>query len=193
MEKTPIVLNDSTHTPLMPGETLPPRVIPISTNSGNIITRNDDGLFAPTPEKRARQSSTYALRLAWPDDITAESACGKLGRGVYWKFTNTIRKQSLSPALLSQVSLTCIPCKSDGTPVPYNVIHDYISDTGTGRHGVCYTFAFTEIPTHVRTIYNNKLLQIARGPSESGGLDDIYPESSSATHISCIVWHWQTL
>lgn len=48
--KTPIIHGDNQHTPLTLGtEELTPQAIPVSAAENNIITKNEDGLFAALP------------------------------------------------------------------------------------------------------------------------------------------------
>lgn len=191
MEKAPIVLNDSTHTPLMPGETLPPRVIPVSTNSGNIITRADDGLFVPTPLLRKTATVRTALTYGHPDDITAKNACGRMGTGVYWNGYVAIIMPNDKAALGMQANLECIPCKSDGTPVPYNITLKYVKDEVYNTHGAIYTITFAGIPTHIQELDSRARYKLGRLSSDTGGLDDVYEVVQLPRYITLEVMFWQ--
>lgn len=155
----------------------------ISNKTGNSLQLIDHpvtgggGLYAAQKETIKYADITGPILCEGPDNPGAEVACGKFGGGVYWK-----QKITLSKAMdgdndfLVYPELLSIPCKSDGTPVPYHMLVNYPL-VQAGQTPCIYLYLIcSEIPTHTinrRTLYKS---EIRRGVAVTTptGLDDIY-------------------
>lgn len=157
--------------------------IRISNKTGNSLQLIDNpitgggGLYAAQKETIKYADMTGPIICEGPDNPGAEVACGKFGNGVYWKKKITLNKvKNGDNAILVYPQLLSLPCKSDSTPVPYQLIINYpLIQSGQTPYIYLYLIC-SEIPTHHinrRTLYKS---EIRRGVAITTptGLDDIY-------------------
>ncbi|HAX5209143.1 TPA: hypothetical protein JZG45_003995 [Escherichia coli] len=159
----------------------------ISNKTGNSLqlidnpTTGGGGLYTPPKETIKYATVSGPIICEGPDTPSAEIACGKFGNGVYWK-----KKSTLSNAkngdnnILVYPQLWSMPCKKDGSPVPYQMIISYpLIQEGQTPYVYLYLIC-SEIPTH--TIIRNTLYkaEIRRGIAITTptGLDDVYEASN---------------
>lgn len=157
--------------------------IRISNKTGNSLQLIDNlitsggGLYAAQKETIKYADMTGYIICEGPDNPSAEVACGKFGSGVYWKKKITLSKvKNGDNDILVYPQLLSFPCKSDDTPVPYQLIINYpLIQSGQTPYIYLYLIC-SGIPTHIinlRTLYKS---EIRRGVAITTptGLDDIY-------------------
>lgn len=157
--------------------------IRISSNTGNSLQLIDNavsgggGLYTTQKEDIKYANISLSIICEGEDDLSADLACGKLGNGVYWKKKVILSKAKYGDNdILVYPQLLSLPCKSDGTPVPYQLLINYPL-IQPGETPYVYLFLIcTEIPTHVISRSTLSVSKIYRGVAISTptGLDDIY-------------------
>lgn len=160
----------------------------ISSNTDNNLQLIDNavsgggGLYTTQKKEDIKFAYTSSSILCeGADDLSASPACGKLGNGVYWKKKVTLSKAKYGDNdILVYPQLSSLPCKSDGTPVPYQLLINYPL-IQPGETPYVYLFLIcTEIPTHVISRSARSISKIYRGAAISAptGLDDIYTSAN---------------
>ncbi|WP_218078324.1 hypothetical protein [Escherichia coli] len=157
--------------------------IRISSNTGNSLQLIDNavsgggGLYTTQKEDIKYANISLPIICEGEDDLSADFACGKLGNGVYWKKKVILSKAKYGDNdILVYPQLLSLPCKSDGTLVPYQLLINYPL-IQPGETPYVYLFLIcTEIPTHVISRSTLSVSKIYRGVAISTptGLDDIY-------------------
>lgn len=157
--------------------------IRISNKTGNSLQLIDNamsgggGLYTTQKEDIKYTNISLPIICEGEDDLSADFACGKLGNGVYWKKKVTLSKAKYGDNdILVYPQLLSLPCKSDGTLVPYQLLINYPL-IQPGETPYVYLFLIcTEIPTHVISRSTLSVSKIYRGIAISTptGLDDIY-------------------
>lgn len=155
----------------------------ISNKTGNSLQLIDTpvtgggGLYATQKETIKYADITGPIICEGPDNPGAEVACGKFGGGVYWKKKITLNKaKNGDNDILVYPELLSIPCKSDSTPVPYQLIINYPLIQSEQTPYIYLYLICSETPTHHinrRTLHKS---EIRRGVAVTTptGLDDIY-------------------
>lgn len=161
--------------------------IRISNKAGNSLKLVDQpiinrgGLFTKPTETIKCASVGGPVICEGPDTPGAETACGKFGTGVYWKKKIMLREASSGDNnILVFPDLISVPCKSDETPVPYQLLINYPTIKPGNTPHIYLLLICTEIPTHTINLINRHKAEIKRGVAITTptGLDDIYSASN---------------
>lgn len=92
----------------------------------------------------------------------AESA-GKIGNGCYLMATMTLYNDlAMRDRSITNLELTSIPCREDGTMIPYSLSTDYVRNTG-GVAKLKVILVMQEIPTHTLDLSTMTTTLVARG------------------------------
>lgn len=147
----------------------------------------EGGLYVPPTKVLKRAAASGNFSLGYPDNPAANSACGKFGNGVYWKTTTTLSAADTGDTnVLVQAYMKQIPCRSDKTPVPYQLLADIRTTSSTEKPSVVLWLICMEAPTHILDTSTGNVSQLIR--SNNGipsGLDDLYP----AGNVSNEPWY----
>lgn len=142
---------------------------------------NGGGLYVMQKNAPQRADITNPIICDGPDDLSAEYACGKLGNGVYWKKKVVLTKAKYGDNnILVYPYLTTIPCKSDGSPVPYQLLVNYPLIQSGETPYVYLLLICSEVPTHTFSLTDRYKREIRRGIAITTptGLDDVYGVSN---------------
>ncbi len=150
----------------------------------------EGGLYVPPAKTMKRKATSGNFSFNYPDNTAGASACGKYGSGVYWKTDVTLSQPDNGDAnVLVHAQLQQIPCRSDKTPVPYQLFVDYNSVSSSQKPGIYLWLICMEAPTHLLDTSTGNISQLTRGDSglSSGGLNDLYPSGNVAVEPRYIV------
>lgn len=169
--------------------------IRISNKTDNVLQFIDQevgaggGLYVPPAKAMKRKTTSGNFSFNYPDSTTAASACGKYGSGVYWKTDVTLSQPDDGDTnVLVHAQLQGVPCRSDKTPVPYQLFVDYNSVSSTQKPSINLRLICMEAPTHILDTSTGNISQLTRGDSGvSGGLSDLYPSGDVAIEPRYIV------
>lgn len=143
---------------------------------------DEGGLYVPPAKSLKRKATSGNFSFNYPDSTAGANACGKYGSGVYWKTDVTLSQPNDGDTnVLVHAQLQQIPCRSDKTPVPYQLFVDYKSVNSTQKPGIYLWLICTEAPTHLLDTSTGTVTQLTRGDGGiPGGLNDLYPSGSVA-------------
>ncbi|WP_218078325.1 hypothetical protein [Escherichia coli] len=169
--------------------------IRISNKTDNVLQFIDQevgaggGLYVPPAKTMKRKTTSGNLSFNYPDNPAAASACGKYGNGVYWKTIVTLSQPDNGDTnVMVHAQLQQIPCRSDKTPVPYQVFADYRAISGSEKPSVMLWLICMEAPTHLLDTSTGTTTQLTIGASGvPGGLNDLYPSGDVAIEPRYIV------
>ncbi len=98
------------------------------------------------------------------DSKTAANAAGKVGKSCYLKITLTLYGEDSGNAdIVPKVELQSVPCKEDGTLIPYTIYVGSVSAHNNTTPKVTMTLVMQEIPTHLMDISRLEITPVARG------------------------------
>ncbi|EFN7975609.1 hypothetical protein ED769_14875 [Escherichia coli] len=150
----------------------------------------EGGLYVPPAKTLKRKATSGNFSFNYPDNTAGASACGKYGSGVYWKTDVTLYQPDDGDTnVLVHAQLQQIPCRSDKTPVPYQLFVDYKSVGSSQKPGIYLWLICMEAPTHLLDTSTGNISQLTRGDTglSSGGLNDLYPSGNAAVEPRYIV------
>lgn len=167
----------------------------VSNRAGNTLLLIDQdadeegGLYVPPANALKRRTTSGYFAFNYPDSTASANACGKYGSGVYWKAEVTLSQPDNGDAnVLVHAQLLQIPCRSDKTPVPYQLFVDYKSVNSTQKPGIYLWLICTEAPTHLLDTSTGTVTQLTQGDGGiPGGLNDLYPTGDVAVEPRYIV------
>lgn len=169
------------------------RVSNRANNSLQFIDQEADaegGLYVPPAKPVKRKATSGNFSFGYPDNPAATSACGKYGSGVYWKTIVTLSQPDDGDTnVMVHAQLQQIPCRSDKTPVPYQLSAEYRAISSSEKLSVMLWLICMEAPTHLLDTSTGTVTQLTRGDSgtASGGLNDLYPSGNVAIEPRYIV------
>lgn len=114
----------------------------------------------------------------YPDNPNGNgSACGKLGKGVYWKLVSTLYNAGPGNTdVRVDFWLTQLPCLEDGTLVSYRFVADYVTARNNATPTVEVWLICDVPPTHLLDIRTKAMTRLQRNDNGlRNGLDDLYP------------------
>lgn len=141
-----------------------------------------------TSFKRGTGGGNFSFN--YPDNKTAKNACGKMGKGVYWKTTIQLDNAKAGvPAVVARLWTNNLPCMEDGTLVPYQFVVDYIRANNNTVPSVAVWLICMGIPTHLMDITDGTLKKLQRVKSGlNSGLDDLFPEAPDGEYAQEPQW-----
>lgn len=149
----------------------------VSNKEHNRMKLTGAGLYV-SPATTMKYADTMAPILCeGPDNLSEETACGKFGKGVYWKKKVTLTNARKGDNnIRATANLLSLPCKSDGTLVHYQLRIEYPTIRATDTPYIYLYLICMEIPTHFITLSGKYIAKIYRGVAimTPTGLDDIY-------------------
>lgn len=193
---TPIIVKDD---PIIPNAArLTVRLSGRSGNSLSIIEQDgtipstEIGLYVPsaTATRISRNTGGGNFSFGYPDNKSAKYACGKMGKGVYWKITTSLDNAGAgNVAVISKLWTNDIPCMEDGTLVPYQFVVDYVESRNNAIPSVAVWMICMGVPTHTMKITTGAKTKLQRANNGLiNGLDDLYPLAPSGEYAQEPMW-----
>lgn len=145
----------------------------------------DSGIVSGQGPRITHQSGNISLNYA--DNPASDTATGNIGSGCYMKALAYLSSASDEFGI---VQLNEIPCKSDGTPIPYNLTQDSVKMVN-GNRVLPFTVAFGEVPLYKMNRISHKVTPLLRG-SNNGGITSIPvaadgQEASELTYYTSVI------
>ncbi len=160
----------------------------VSNRDGNTLQFIDQevgaggGLYVPPERTMTRKAASGNFSFHYPDNPAATSACGKFGTGVYWKTIVTLSQPDNGDTnVMVHAQLQRVPCRSDGTPVPYSLRAEYRAISSSEKLSVVLWLMCAEAPTHLLDTSSRSVVRLTRGSAGApGGLSDLYPTADTS-------------
>lgn len=138
----------------------------------------------------ARGTGGGNFSFGYPDNKSANTACGKMGTGVYWKVTISLDNAGAgNVAVIPKVWTNNIPCMEDGTLVPYQFVVDYVESRNNAIPSAAVWLICMGVPTHLMDVTNGTMKKLQRAENGlTNGLDDLYPLAPDGEYSQEPVW-----
>lgn len=155
---------------------------------GSLFTRISEQIVTDHVLTRGTGGGNFSF--GYPDNKSANNACGKMGTGVYWKVTISLDNAGAgNVAVIPKVWTNNIPCMEDGTLVPYQFVVDYVESRNNAIPTAAVWLICMGVPTHTMDVTSGTLtkLQMSAGATTSG-LTGVYPVAPTGEYAQEPQW-----
>lgn len=125
--------------------------------------------------KLKREVTSGNFSWNYTDNKSASAAAGKIGTSCYVKLTMTMIGETPGNAdIVPKVELEKVPCREDGTLIPYSMYVKYVTAYNNTTPKLGITVVMQEIPTHLLDMSSLEVKPVARADNGLGvGIPEI--------------------